>query len=99
MDVTKIDAKGFVDEARPVVECAELVAEEVSRLLRTGACVVLSVRGVRGVSSSFFNVVLSAVAEALGSDFGGGRFDVETETKTQRMIYQRSLQAFSGAKP
>lgn len=94
MNTAKINSKDYIDDTKSVVECAGLIASEASRLLMSGANVVVSVRGVRGVSSSFFNVILSAVAEVLRHDFGNGRFQVETETDTQRMVFQRSLAAF-----
>ena len=95
MDAAKINSKDFIDDRRPVVESAGLIATEASRLLRGGASVVVSVCGVRGVSSSFFNVILSVVSEELHGDFSAGRFNVETDTATQRMVYQHSLNAFS----
>ncbi len=98
MDAVKINARDFVDESRPVVDSAMAVAQEAARQLRGGACVVVSVRGVRGVSSSFFNVILSVVAEVLRNDFSDNRFDVETETPTQRMVYARSFSAFADRK-
>lgn len=95
MDAVKINAKDFVDPTRPVIECASRVANDAARLLRSGATVIVSVVGVRGVSSSFFNVILSAVAEALSNDFSDGRFSVETETPTQTLVFKRSLDAFA----
>lgn len=97
MDAVKINAKDYVDERRPVVECAGLVAQEAVRQLLAGAGVIVSVHGVRGVSSSFFNVILSAVADVLKGDFSEGRFTVETETASQRLVYQRSFQAFTSS--
>lgn len=94
MDPVKINARDYIDQTRPVVDSAGDVARESARHLRAGSRVVVSVRGVRGVSSSFFNVILSAVADVLRNDFSDRRFDVETETATQQMIYQRSLAAF-----
>ncbi|CAG0978477.1 hypothetical protein PHYC_01633 [Phycisphaerales bacterium] len=97
MDVKMISAKDFVDERRPVVECAGAVARECVRELQSGANVLLSVRGVRGVSSSFFNVILSAVSDALSGQLSSERFSVETETEAQRLVFQRSLRAFTKA--
>jgi D-arabinose 1-dehydrogenase-like Zn-dependent alcohol dehydrogenase len=93
MDAIRINASEFIDERRAVVDCASLIAQEAVRELRAGANVVVSLRGVRGVSSSFFNVLLSAVAEVLQNDFSNQRFDVETETAAQKLILQRSLEA------
>lgn len=91
----RIEAKDFIRESRPVVECAADLSHEVVRQLRAGASVVVSVHGVRGVSSSFFNVLLKEVGAELGGNFGSGRFDVDLETATQRMIYERSRAAFA----
>ena len=95
MDAVTIRVKDFVEESRSVVDCAAAVGLEAARQLRSGAAVIVSVRGVRGVSSSFFNVVLSTVAPALQNDFSEGRFSVDAETDTQALVYQRSLAAFA----
>jgi len=97
MDARPLNAADFIDTSASVLESANAIGREAARILRDGGCVVLSVRGVRGVPSSFFNVVLSLVAEALANDFSDGRFAVETDTKTQRMVYERSLEAVSRA--
>jgi len=93
MDATVINAKDFIDEKKPVVDAAALVGAKAASILRSGGAVVVSVEDVRGVSSTFFNVILSRVAPALQNDFGDGRFDVQTGNKTQALIYQRSLDA------
>ena len=94
MNTVRLNSKDFVDDGLSVVESASRIAAEASRLLRSGSNVVVSVHGVRGVSSSFFNVILAAVADALLSEGSAARFQVETETITQRTIYQRSFDAF-----
>ncbi len=93
-DAVKVHARDFIDESRPVVESAGRIAVELSKHLRAGGCVVLTVAGVRGTSSSFFNVILSGVAEALCNDFSDQRFTIETDTPTQRLVLDRSLLAF-----
>jgi len=93
-NLVRIVAKDFVDDTRPVIESAALIAAQAAALLRQGSQVVISVHGLRGVSSSFFNVVLAGVADVLGPDLVNGRFSVDTETVTQRMIFERSLDAF-----
>jgi hypothetical protein len=90
----KLQVSDFAQQSVDVVSCASIVANVAADHLRTGERVVVSVAGVRGVSSSFFNVLLAGIGSALGSDFGGGRFDVETETETQRLVYKRSLAAY-----
>lgn len=94
MSTVRLNAKDFIDTDASVVQSAASIAAEASRLLATGDDVVISVHGVRGVSSSFFNVILSAVAQVVRDHVNTGRFSVETETATQKFIYQRSFDAF-----
>ncbi len=93
MDTVSLDARDFFDPQGSVVDCAARIAHEVVRQLSTGAAVCLSVHGLRGVSSSFFNVILSAVFENFDRSVRD-RFRVDTETDTQRIVYERSLDAF-----
>ena len=95
MDAVKINAKDFIDESKPVIDAANAIGAKAAAQLRAGGSVIVSVLGVRGVSSSFFNVILSAVAPILHNDFSDERFVVETETKTQSMILKRSIDALS----
>lgn len=94
MDPVKLLAKDFIQHNRPVVECAVKLAAEVERLLASGQNVVVSVHGVRGVSSSFFNVILSAIDRTIPPDQVDVRFKMNLETVTQRLVYQRSLEAW-----
>jgi hypothetical protein len=94
MNAVVINAKDFIDDTMSVVDCAMRIAAEATRHLRSGGRVVVSIKGVRGVSSSFFNVILSAVADTLHNDLSEQRFDVECDTPTQRLVYTRSLAAF-----
>jgi hypothetical protein len=96
MDAVTINAKDYVDDRVPVVQTASVIGAAAADALRAGRSVLVSVCGVRGVSSSFFNVILSSVSQALGGDFARGRFDVVTDTTTQRLVYERSLAAFRG---
>lgn len=99
MDATVINAKDFIDEKKPVVDAAAQVGDSAAAVLRAGGSVVVSVEDVRGVSSTFFNVILSRVAPVLRNDFGDGRFEVQTGNKTQALIYQRSLDAIKSHGP
>jgi hypothetical protein len=92
MNTVTINSNDYIGSDANVTESADLIANEATRQLKTGARVVVSVKGVRGVSSSFFNVIFAAVSEVLGSN--PDRFSVTTDTATQRMIFQRSWDAF-----
>lgn len=90
----KLRAMDFIDESETVVDSAARIAARVRLGLVGGGAVTLSLLGVRGASSSFFNVILATVSEVLHNDFSGGRFEIETDSPTQKLVYQRSLDAF-----
>lgn len=92
MNTITIHSKDFIDESRAVTDSAAAIAQIVADSLQNGASVVVSVRGVRGVSSSFFNIIFAAAARVLNGD--AGRFSVITDTPTQELIYRRSWDAF-----
>lgn len=89
-------AKDFLRPDETVVQGADRIAAEIARHHSVGTPVVLSVRGVRGLSSSFFNVVLAAVASGGPGHLGPDWFKVETDTQVQRDIFERSLRAIRG---
>jgi hypothetical protein len=92
MNTVTINSNDYIGSHANVTESAALIANEATRQLKAGARVVVSVKGVRGVSSSFFNVIFAAVSDVLGGN--PDRFSVATDTATQRMIFQRSWDAF-----
>ena len=67
MDAVIINAKDYIDETRPVVDAARAIGDAVAKSLLAGAPVIVSVQGVRGVSSSFFNIVLLLARAAVTS--------------------------------
>lgn len=95
MDFVTINARDYIDETKPVIDGAACVGASAAAELRAGHPVIVSIDGLRGVSSSFFNVILSAVAEVLKNDFSDGRFEIRTDSKVQRLVLDRSLAAFS----
>jgi hypothetical protein len=92
-----IKATDYVDPSESVVDCANRIATAVASRLQAGENVVVSVHDLRGVSSSFFNVILTRVTRTLGPQWTEERFAVDCETKTQRTIYLRSLSAFQAS--
>lgn len=94
MNTVVIDAKRFIDESASVIDSAMRIGLEALGPLRAGQDVIVSVRGVRGVSSSFFNVLLATVSSELGAGTGRSRLTVDTETRTQAMVWDRSKAAF-----
>ena len=93
MNVIQIRAGDYVDPKHAVIDSAALIVATAIQHLRRGDNVRLTGQGVRGVSSSFFNVVLRGVVAEVGRAELLNRFDVQTETETQSLIYKRSLEA------
>jgi len=83
------------DHVKPdadIVETARQVGDLVVASLQRGETVAVSLRGVRGVPSSFLNVLLSVVAAELpGLD--GERFSMEFDSDIQRELFSRSRDA------
>lgn len=94
-DMIAIDAHQYVEPSRDVVESAELVADNVvSALDASNDVVVVSLRGLRGVPSSFFNVILGRIRASFGVDAIRTRFRVTDASDLQLRVYQRSFEAF-----
>jgi hypothetical protein len=64
-------------------------------LLRAGPSVEVSLRGLRGLTSSFFNVLLARVRDELGEEAVVSRLKFLFETKAQQLAYRSSLGALT----
>jgi len=93
MSTVHINATDYIQPHLSVVDCAIEIGRVVTKVLKEGGSVRLSFRGVRGVSTSFCNVIIAAVADALGGRPTSDRFDVDIDSALQRQVYQRSFQA------
>lgn len=89
-----VQAAEHIDETKPVIDAAHTIGSLVATRLAAGDDVVIALRGVRGVSSSFFNVVIAAAFDVIGTAIGSERLLVETDNRTQREVFERSLTAF-----
>lgn len=83
----------YVRDGSAVVDTATEIADVAAAALLRGSSVIVSLRGVRGISSSFFNVLLATVYAKCPQASAGDRFVIETETETQRQVLLRSVQA------
>lgn len=88
-----ITARGFVDPAGTVVAGAEALAVGVLTALESSSVVHVDLQGLRGVPSSFFNVLLLAVAGRFGVGALGKRLVFRFDNDAQLRIYGRSLEA------
>jgi hypothetical protein len=90
---SRIETLTFINPAVPIVDTAQAVGEMVAKELRRGSSVVVSLRGVRGASSSFFNVLLRLAQDASDGTLDHARLAFDFENQVQRLVYEKSLAA------
>ena len=88
-----IAASAYWRDTDPIVDSATRLAEAVVSSLRSGGSVIVSLRGVRGITSSFANVILQRVVEEFGPEAVKDRLRFQTDSETQERVLARSLQA------
>lgn len=90
-DFTTIAAADYIDPLESAVSAAMRLAEVVLTHIRSGTPVLISLVGLRGLSSSFFNVLFRRIASEFGEDALEHFVRIGYETETQRLIAERSL--------
>ena len=90
---TVLQASNFIDPKGGLVSSAALLADAVNAQLAQSDFVVVDLDGLRSVSSSYFNTLLSKVAENWGADAIQGRISFRFSSSAQRVIYDRSYRA------
>ena len=90
--MTQLNAHDFVDRDGLIVRSGELLARKVIELLREGEVVRVQLRGLNGISSSYFNVLLRMIRDDLGAD-ALQRVTLLFVSPLQQQVYERSLQA------
>ena len=89
-----LDAMAYVQGGRIGLDTAESLADAVIRSLADdGTTVLISVKGLLGVSSSFFNLVFQMVLDQLGPNAVRDRIDFQTTSQVQMSIIDRSRAA------
>jgi hypothetical protein len=76
-----------------VVENAERLADAIAAALASPGQVTVSLKGLRGITSSFANVILARTAQEVGGVAARARVVFETDTELQREVLARSLEA------
>lgn len=95
--VITLRALDYYNGSQPTVDSAVELARAAGQLLKAGESVVISFAGLRAVSSSYFNALLVWLRESYNLEFIRERVRFETESNSQRMIFDRSYQAVIGA--
>lgn len=94
-----IDGAQFVAPDRGVVDSAKQLAGMVINALNSSPKVIVSLSGIRGLSSSFFNTLLSDVASVHGVSSLYDRLDFAFDSNAQKMIFDRSFAAVTRSVP
>lgn len=92
-DTTVLDASTYIDPTGGVVSSANLLAAAVISALDENEAVTVQLIGLRSVTSSYFNMILSLVAERHGVDAIRNRLTFQFSSPAQRVIFQRSYDA------
>ncbi|MBW2703205.1 MAG: hypothetical protein JRF33_20485 [Deltaproteobacteria bacterium] len=91
MNETSLKAIDFADAAESLVDSAERLASVLLEKLGGQEKVTISLVGLRGVSSSYFNVVLSEVVSVYGIDAIGDRIEFLFDSYAQELVLGRSM--------
>jgi hypothetical protein len=88
-----IEAHRFLDARQRIVASASLLADEVVRRLAEHDVLLIDLRGMRGVTSSYYNVLLQRVLSVLPMSDLPRRVRFCFDSAAQEQIYGRSLES------
>jgi hypothetical protein len=88
-----LNATHFIDPQQGLVDSAKLLADATIDALSTNANATIDFTGFRSVSSSYFNMLLSRVAETCGNDAIRSRLTFRFLSAAQENIFKRSFDA------
>lgn len=91
MSPIPIEAKRFVHPEGRIVDSAERLADEVVRQLATHDVVTIDLREMRGLSSSYFNVLLQRVIATTTYAELSRRVGFVFDSPAQQQTFKRSL--------
>lgn len=80
-----------------IVDTAARVADAVSNALRGQRRLTVSLKGLRGISSSFANILLQRIVADHGSSALDERVLFETDSHAQAEVLRRSIEAVKAA--
>ena len=90
---TTIEAKQCLDPRGGIVASASLLADAVVRRLAEGNVVEIDLTTVRGLSSSYFNVLLQRVLPVTGIDHFADRIKLRYDSAAQELVFNRSFES------
>jgi hypothetical protein len=84
------EAKDYLDSNGLIVESASLLAEAVISRLQKEQEVEISLAGIHGTSSSYFNTILRTLVEVEGLENVSRRVKFRFDSKAQEHVFGRS---------
>lgn len=91
--IVSILAKDHFDPDGSVVHSGMRLADAVLAAIEAGARVEIDLREVKGAGSSYFNIFLRRIDEALGISAMDRCIQVRFASKVQEMVFERSLES------
>jgi len=88
---TRIRATDHLDADGSVVRSGVALADAALKALETSEVVIVSLKGLKGASSSYFNVFLRRIEEGCGLTEIREHIQLEFGSKIQEMVFERSL--------
>lgn len=93
LPVVRLEAIEHLDAEGSVVRSGMIFADAVLKALDAGSEVVASFGGLKGASSSYFNVFLRRIEEACGLAEIDSHIKLDFGSPVQKMIFGRSFEA------
>jgi hypothetical protein len=92
-NIVELQAKEFLDARASIIESAKNLAEATVERLKEGSDVQISLEGLNGIPSSYFNVVLLRLIGEFGVEAVKLHVKFQLNTEAQRFVFQRSFDA------
>ena len=92
-DMVTVSANAFRDPQDRIVASAARLADEVVRLLSAHDLIEIDLGGMRGVTSSYYNVLLHRVLEVIPAGDFPRRVKLRFDSAAQQLVFNRSLES------
>lgn len=92
-----IQAKDHLHPQGLIVESASILADALIGPLQEGMDVEVSFAGIKGASSSYFNVLLGRLADVFGIDVIDRQIRFQFDSEVQKQVFGRSLESLKKA--
>jgi hypothetical protein len=91
-----VDAREFIDPQGSIVESARLLGLQVQQVVKSRQQPVeISLLGMKGLSSSYFNLLLRMLIEVTGVDQVRDRVRWRFDSPLQKSVFERSWSVIS----